>query len=599
MSKPKERKKKIRTNTNKKASNSERKNVSILKAFSIIMILFGVGVLLYPIAGNFLANRQRSEVRARYDEATKLLSEDEIKEQWERAEAYNEYIFSSQQGKQLKEIVTYESIIDTTKVMGTLDIPSINIKGMPFYHGTTYKTLDLGLGHYQASSIPIGGNNTRAVITGHSGVENQVLFTDIRNLEEGDIFFINILDKKLAYEITSFEEVLPSDVDKVKVEKGKDQVTLLTCTPPGINTYRLLVNGERIPYEEAAAREITKRNLWSYQTIVLFSLGTCLVLFIVLWVIYRRLLKQSKADDTKKVIRAKRNIRLFLYTIRGLFICLLLTMIGILCVALYGYFQMNREVSIESINIGQQEELSAFNEEKIINANYEERQISSVNIENYAVAKNNLQRNINDYGIGKLYIPDEEISLPILAGLYNENLLNGVATYRYEQRMGVGNYVLLAHNIYNQDVLLYRIDKLQKGSLIYTTDFQNVYVYEVIENKIIEDSEVEYIENQSMGEHSIVTLIRCEGNVGTRFRRLVQGRLVNTQTFNEVPTLLKKMNLTREAKTVDGVLLEENPVSPFEQFSIEIAASILSDPVQTLIPLILLLIFPVIFLCFI
>ncbi|MBL1229979.1 hypothetical protein IW492_12115 [Enterococcus sp. BWB1-3] len=124
-------------------------------------------------------------------------------------------------------------------------------------------------------------------------------------------------------------------------------------------------------------------------------------------------------------------------------------------------------------------------------------------------------------------------------------------------------------------------------------------MYEVIENKIIEDSEVEYIENQSMGEHSIVTLIRCEGNVGTRFCRLVQGRLVNTQTFDEVPTLLKKMNLTREAKTVDGVLLEENPVSPFEQFSIEIAASILSDPVQTLIPLILLLIFPVIFLCFI
>lgn len=98
--------------------------------------------------------------------------------------------------------------------MGTIDIPAIDIKEMPFYHGTSYKTLDKGLGHFEPTSIPIGGKNTRSVITGHSGVKNQVLFTDVRNLTEGDLFFINILGKRLAYQIDSFEEILPNEVEK-------------------------------------------------------------------------------------------------------------------------------------------------------------------------------------------------------------------------------------------------------------------------------------------------------------------------------------------------------------------------------------------------
>ncbi|WP_416274825.1 sortase [Lactococcus petauri] len=151
--------------------------------------------------------------------------------------------------------------------------------------------------------MPIGGKNTRAVLSGHSGLENQVLFTDIKNLKEGDIFFINILGKKLAYEIDSFQEVLPSEVDKVKIIPGEDRVTLLTCTPPGINTYRLLVNGKRIPYKKAISKKTSKRNIWTYQTVVLGSLGLCFLLFILLFLLYRIFLKQSRKKDPEKKFR--------------------------------------------------------------------------------------------------------------------------------------------------------------------------------------------------------------------------------------------------------------------------------------------------------
>ena len=524
------------------------------------------------------------------------MTETEKNTQYELAKKYNHYIFEKQQGKN-PEPAVYKSILkNRSGVMGTIDIPAIDIKEMPFYHGTSYKTLDKGLGHFEPTSIPIGGKNTRSVITGHSGVKNQVLFTDVRNLTEGDLFFINILGKRLAYQIDSFEEILPNEVEKVKITPGKDQVTLLTCRPPGINTYRLLVTGHRIPYKDAIAKKVIKRNLWSYQNIVLGTLGINIVLFLILIVIYRFWLKRFRSADPKISERGRKNLkRLFLVT-KTYFALIFVSMLTILAIAFYGYLQMQHDTVVEAADVGVEETLSDYNLSKIQRANYEERQIASVNVADYASAKSALQQSTNNWGIGKLVIPDQSIDLPILAGLANQNLLTGAATFRQEQQLGRDNYVLLAHNIYEQDVLLHRIKFLKTGDKIYTTDFKDVYVYTVSLNKVVKESEVSFIEKNKPGTQPKLTLLRCEGNIGTIYRRVVQANLQTIEPVQEMNAgELSSIGLKQTTKKSDGKMVKKNPVSAFQSFAMAVAARFVKEPLQTILPMFLFFMLPILF----
>lgn len=564
--------------------------------FAVTMITAGFLVLLYPIVGNYLANRERSQAETAYDRTLEEMTETEKNTQYELAKKYNHYIFEKQQGKN-PEPAVYKSILkNRSGVMGTIDIPAIDIKEMPFYHGTSYKTLDKGLGHFEPTSIPIGGKNTRSVITGHSGVKNQVLFTDVRNLTEGDLFFINILGKRLAYQIDSFEEILPSEVEKVKITPGKDQVTLLTCTPPGINTYRLLVTGHRISYKDAIAKKVIKRNLWSYQNIVLGTLGINIVLFLILIVIYRFWLKRFRSDDPKISERGRKNLkRLFLVT-KTYFALIFVSMLTILAIAFYGYLQMQHDTVVEAADVGVEETLSDYNLSKIQRANYEERQIASVNVADYASAKSALQQSTNNWGIGKLVIPDQSIDLPILAGLANQNLLTGAATFRQEQQLGRDNYVLLAHNIYEQDVLLHRIKFLKTGDKIYTTDFKDVYVYTVSLNKVVKESEVSFIEKNKPGTQPKLTLLRCEGNIGTIYRRVVQANLQTIEPVQEMNAgELSSIGLKQTTKKSDGKMVKKNPVSAFQSFAMAVAARFVKEPLQTILPMFLFFMLPILF----
>ena len=564
--------------------------------FAVTMITAGFLVLLYPIVGNYLANRERSQAETAYDRTLEEMTETEKNTQYELAKKYNHYIFEKQQGKN-PEPAVYKSILkNRSGVMGTIDIPAIDIKEMPFYHGTSYKTLDKGLGHFEPTSIPIGGKNTRSVITGHSGVKNQVLFTDVRNLTEGDLFFINILGKRLAYQIDSFEEILPNEVEKVKITPGKDQVTLLTCTPPGINTYRLLVTGHRIPYKDAIAKKVIKRNLWSYQNIVLGTLGINIVLFMILIVIYRFWLKRFRSADPKISERGRKNLkRLFLVT-KTYFALIFVSMLTILAIAFYGYLQMQHDTVVEAADVGVEETLSDYNLSKIQRANYEERQIASVNVADYASAKSALQQSTNNWGIGKLVIPDQSIDLPILAGLANQNLLTGAATFRQEQQLGRDNYVLLAHNIYEQDVLLHRIKFLKTGDKIYTTDFKDVYVYTVSLNKVVKESEVSFIEKNKPGTQPKLTLLRCEGNIGTIYRRVVQANLQTIEPVQEMNAgELSSIGLKQTTKKSDGKMVKKNPVSAFQSFAMAVAARFVKEPLQTILPMFLFFMLPILF----
>ena len=578
-----------------KKKNKKKKH-SFLMVFAVTMITAGFLVLLYPIVGNYLANRERSQAETAYDRTLEEMTETEKNTQYELAKKYNHYIFEKQQGKN-PEPAVYKSILkNRSGVMGTIDIPAIDIKEMPFYHGTSYKTLDKGLGHFEPTSIPIGGKNTRSVITGHSGVKNQVLFTDVRNLTEGDLFFINILGKRLAYQIDSFEEILPSEVEKVKITPGKDQVTLLTCTPPGINTYRLLVTGHRIPYKDAIAKKVIKRNLWSYQNIVLGTLGINIVLFLILIVIYRFWLKRFRSDDPKISERGRKNLkRLFLVT-KTYFALIFVSMLTILAIAFYGYLQMQHDTVVEAADVGIEETLSDYNLSKIQRANYEERQIASVNVADYASAKSALQQSTNNWGIGKLVIPDQSIDLPILAGLANQNLLTGAATFRQEQQLGRDNYVLLAHNIYEQDVLLHRIKFLKTGDKIYTTDFKDVYVYTVSLNKVVKESEVSFIEKNKPDTQPKLTLLRCEGNIGTIYRRVVQANLQTIEPVQEMNAgELSSIGLKQTAKKSDGKMVKKNPVSAFQSFAMAVAARFVKEPLQTILPMFLFFMLPILF----
>lgn len=578
-----------------KKKNKKKKH-SFLMVFAVTMITAGFLVLLYPIVGNYLANRERSQAETAYDRTLEEMTETEKNTQYELAKKYNHYIFEKQQGKN-PEPAVYKSILkNRSGVMGTIDIPAIDIKEMPFYHGTSYKTLDKGLGHFEPTSIPIGGKNTRSVITGHSGVKNQVLFTDVRNLTEGDLFFINILGKRLAYQIDSFEEILPSEVEKVKITPGKDQVTLLTCTPPGINTYRLLVTGHRISYKDAIAKKVIKRNLWSYQNIVLGTLGINIVLFLILIVIYRFWLKRFRSADPKISERGRKNLkRLFLVT-KTYFALIFVSMLTILAIAFYGYLQMQHDTVVEAADVGVEETLSDYNLSKIQRANYEERQIASVNVADYASAKSALQQSTNNWGIGKLVIPDQSIDLPILAGLANQNLLTGAATFRQEQQLGRDNYVLLAHNIYEQDVLLHRIKFLKTGDKIYTTDFKDVYVYTVSLNKVVKESEVSFIEKNKPGTQPKLTLLRCEGNIGTIYRRVVQANLQTIEPVQEMNAgELSSIGLKQTTKKSDGKMVKKNPVSAFQSFAMAVAARFVKEPLQTILPMFLFFMLPILF----
>lgn len=578
-----------------KKKNKKKKH-SFLMVFAVTMITAGFLVLLYPIVGNYLANRERSQAEIAYDRTLEEMTETEKNTQYELAKKYNHYIFEKQQGKN-PEPAVYKSILkNRSGVMGTIDIPAIDIKEMPFYHGTSYKTLDKGLGHFEPTSIPIGGKNTRSVITGHSGVKNQVLFTDVRNLTEGDLFFINILGKRLAYQIDSFEEILPNEVEKVKITPGKDQVTLLTCTPPGINTYRLLVTGHRIPYKDAIAKKVIKRNLWSYQNIVLGTLGINIVLFLILIVIYRFWLKRFRSADPKISERGRKNLkRLFLVT-KTYFALIFVSMLTILAIAFYGYLQMQHDTVVEAADVGVEETLSDYNLSKIQRANYEERQIASVNVADYASAKSALQQSTNNWGIGKLVIPDQSIDLPILAGLANQNLLTGAATFRQEQQLGRDNYVLLAHNIYEQDVLLHRIKFLKTGDKIYTTDFKDVYVYTVSLNKVVKESEVSFIEKNKPGTQPKLTLLRCEGNIGTIYRRVVQANLQTIEPVQEMNAgELSSIGLKQTTKKSDGKMVKKNPVSAFQSFAMAVAARFVKEPLQTILPMFLFFMLPILF----
>ena len=223
----------------------------------ILMFLAGLSLLLYPTVSDYWNSMHASQAVANYAEKVKDLSREQYGKMLQEAKAYNKMLAQSGGGYTLskRQEATYESILDVTGtgIMGYIEIPTIHIS-LPIYHGIEDSVLQIAVGHLEWSSLPVGGKSTHCVLSGHRGLPSAKLFTNLDQLVEGDTFVIRVLDEVLTYEVDQILIVEPSDVSALTIEEGKDLCTLVTCTPYGINSHRLLVRGHRVANQTEGIR---------------------------------------------------------------------------------------------------------------------------------------------------------------------------------------------------------------------------------------------------------------------------------------------------------------------------------------------------------
>ena len=238
-----------------------RKRISTI--IFVIIFLIGLSILLYPAVSEYVNERHSSRAIASYDKLVEELPEADYSKELQDAQAYNEYLAQfgnlseAASTEKEREDSPYEDLLNTggSGIMSIINIPGIAVE-LPVYHGTSEGVLQVAAGHYEGSSLPVGGESTHAIITGHRGLPSAKLFTDLDRLETGDVFYLKTLGEILEYQIDQIVTVLPSEVDGLSIEPGKDYVTLVTCTPYGINSHRLLIRGTRIPYDGKYAEKV-------------------------------------------------------------------------------------------------------------------------------------------------------------------------------------------------------------------------------------------------------------------------------------------------------------------------------------------------------
>lgn len=242
-------------------SNKKRK-MTIKDIIRLLVLVVAFAVLLYPTVSSYVNEKNGSKVVSNYDAESVRLSNAEKEKMLEDARAYNKEMLSNidlidpfSQGEKSLD-ARYESLlnIDGSGMMGYIRIPKIKVE-IPIYHGTSESVLQAGVGHFWGTSLPVGGESTHTVLTGHRGLPTKTLFTNMDKLVKGDVFYIKVLDETLAYKVDQILTVLPEETEALSIVPGKDYATLVTCTPYAINTHRLLVRGHRIPYEEAVKIE--------------------------------------------------------------------------------------------------------------------------------------------------------------------------------------------------------------------------------------------------------------------------------------------------------------------------------------------------------
>ena len=242
-----------------------KRHLTLMFLIGILLGMISLGITLYPLIGNYYSSKNKSTVHTEYTETVETLDDGSIRRMLADAHTYNDSLkpgaFSMEdlfsQAGQIMAAENYNDLLNVRSdgIMGYVEIPKISVY-LPIYHGTESEVLDVGVGHLLGSSLPVGGESTHAVLTGHSGMARERMFSDLDQLKVGDVFYLHILDQTLAYEVDQTKIVLPENTDYLGIEKEHDYCTLVTCVPFGVNTHRLLVRGHRVRYSQSTDEPI-------------------------------------------------------------------------------------------------------------------------------------------------------------------------------------------------------------------------------------------------------------------------------------------------------------------------------------------------------
>lgn len=272
----------------------------------IVLLLIGGVIVGYPFISNYLMSLNLDSEVQTYLNSSAQMDKNQFDEEYEKAKKYNESLignviigdpFAQQTDSDTSDNYYDLLNVSDTSVMAVIDIPAIDIR-YPVYHGTGNSVLDKGIGHLKNTSLPIGGKGTHSVLTGHTGYSSAKLFTDLDKLQNGDVFFITVLNETLAYKVDQIKVVDPSDTSDLKIDPDKDYITLVTCTPFGVNSHRLLVRGTRTSLAEAQKQstdssriaESTWNDEYTYAIIIGGSVmaGILIVYFLISFIIKHR-----------------------------------------------------------------------------------------------------------------------------------------------------------------------------------------------------------------------------------------------------------------------------------------------------------------------
>ena len=287
-----------------KASKKNRITAILLVA----VFLAGLSLLLYPLISNYWNSIHQSQAIATYMDEVSALDDGAYDALWEEAQQYNTSLLENENRffPDEEEQRRYEQLLSIADdgIIGYIEIPSIDVT-LPIYHGTSEEVLQVAIGHIEGSSLPVGGASTHCVISGHRGLPSSRLFTDIDQLSEGDIFTLFVLDETLTYEVDQIRIVEPDDISLLEIKEGEDLCTLVTCTPYGVNSHRLLVRGHRVENQEAAGiLRITADALMIDSRFVAPILAVPILLIVVLFMVLRPLKRKKRraAKGVKEVM---------------------------------------------------------------------------------------------------------------------------------------------------------------------------------------------------------------------------------------------------------------------------------------------------------
>lgn len=273
----------------------------------ILMIVVGLGIILYPLISNQLSKMNYQKVIDNYQNTVHQKKNSQNEQFINEARAYNHALTSTNivdvfQNPKSESSNEYLSIlnINNNGMMGYISIPKIDVR-IPIYHGTSSDILQKGVGHLEGSSFPVGGENTHAILSAHRGLPSSRLFTDLDQLEEGDVFYIYILDQVFAYQVNQVLVTEPSETDALRIVDGKDYVTLVTCTPYAINTHRLLVRGERIEYNSDTEAQVAVDKSLSTADIILYVSLFVAIVFIILAIVALIHYKKKKGKNRQEI----------------------------------------------------------------------------------------------------------------------------------------------------------------------------------------------------------------------------------------------------------------------------------------------------------